>query len=58
MMDFEDIAKLVSNTLNVLQDLLIKYRAIKKENKVLKEQNYILLVEKNKLYDIVHANKK
>ncbi len=57
-MDFEDIAKLVSNTLNVLQDLLIKYRAIKKENKVLKEQNYILLVEKNKLYDIVHANKK
>ncbi len=56
-MDFEDIAKLVSNTLNVLQDLLIKYRALKKQNKILKEQNYILLVEKNKLYDIVHANK-
>lgn len=57
MMDFEDIAKLVSNTLNVLQDLLVKYRALKKQNKILKEQNYILLVEKNKLYDIVHANK-
>lgn len=57
-MDFEDITRLVQNTLHVIEDLLIKYRAIKKENKTLKEQNYILLVEKNKLYDIVHKNKK